>query len=119
MAMIITVRRLWATWSWEEEGIQTDRSGKERGSLLGSVPAVSHRDQAWGSEILRDPPPVRRGFRPGPAPRAAQGERSLEGWRPHTPGPEPGTQQPGQPPGGQRERGLFVSQEESGHGNEL
>lgn len=31
---------------------QTDRSGKERGSLLGSVPAVSHRDQAWGSEIL-------------------------------------------------------------------
>lgn len=31
---------------------QTDRKGKERGLLLGSVPAVSHRDQAWGSEIL-------------------------------------------------------------------
>lgn len=123
MAIIITVRRFRATWSWEEQGIQTDRQIKWKGKGLAARISAPREPQGPGmgfqSSQHRDPPSVRWCFGPGPALQAAQEERSPEGWQARTPGPEPGTQQPGEPPGGQKERGLFVLQEESGHGNEL
>lgn len=48
MAIIITVRRFRATWSWEEEGIQTDRQIKWKGKGLAARICAPREPQGPG-----------------------------------------------------------------------